>query len=102
MAMLMLNSIFKRTWGERAGAVPATEYWVDVISAVKNQHPGFIFIAEAYWDSEGELQQKGFDFCYDKKLYDRMSAREQLAIGACMAFEVYVGKRIQKKQGENP
>jgi len=72
MAMLFLNAIFERTWGGRAGPRPATEYWVDVISAIKERYPGFLFIAEAYWDLEWELQQKGFDFCYDKKLYDRM------------------------------
>lgn len=72
MAMLLLNSIFQRTWGNRAGATPPTEYWVDAISAVKQEYPGFLFIAEAYWDLEWELQQKGFDFCYDKRLYDRL------------------------------
>ena len=72
MAMLFLNAIFERTWGARAGKRPATEYWVDVISAIKKRHPDFLFIAEAYWDLEWELQQQGFDFCYDKKLYDRM------------------------------
>jgi len=72
MAMLFLNAIFERTWGGRSGPRPATEYWVDVISAVKKKHPGFLFLAEAYWDMEWELQQKGFDFCYDKKLYDRL------------------------------
>ena len=70
--MLLLNAIFERTWGGRAGPRPATEYWVDVISAIKSRHPGFLFIAEAYWDLEWELQQQGFDFCYDKKLYDRL------------------------------
>ena len=34
--------------------------------------PAFLFIAEAYWDLEWELQQQGFDFCYDKRLYDRL------------------------------
>ncbi|HEX5111156.1 MAG TPA: hypothetical protein VFV95_22040, partial [Vicinamibacterales bacterium] len=34
--------------------------------------PGFLFIAEAYWGREWELQQLGFDFCYDKTLYDRL------------------------------
>ena len=34
--------------------------------------PKFLFIAEAYWDLEWELQQQGFDFCYDKRLYDRL------------------------------
>ena len=72
MAMLLLNTIFERTWGDRAGQRPATEYWVDVISAVKKAHPGFLFMAEAYWDLEWELQQLGFDYCYDKKLYDRL------------------------------
>ena len=72
MAMLVLNSIFERTWGHRAGARPATEYWVDVISAIKREHPDFLFIAEAYWDLEWELQQQGFDYCYDKRLYDRL------------------------------
>ncbi len=72
MAMLLLNVIFESTWGGRAGPHPSTEYWVDVISAIKAGNPGFIFIAEAYWDMEWELQQHGFDFCYDKKLYDRL------------------------------
>src|SRR5215469_14786838 len=72
MAMLMLNEIVARTWGSRAGPPPATEYWTDLIPAVKAARPDFLFMAEAYWDREWELQQKGFDFCYDKRLYDRL------------------------------
>ena len=72
MAMLFLNQVFERTWGSHAGPRPATEYWADLISAIKRKHPEFLFIAEAYWDMEWELQQKGFDFCYDKRLYDRL------------------------------
>ncbi len=72
MAMLLLNDVFQRTWGGRAGQPPPTEYWQNVIPAVKRSHPDFLFIAEAYWDLEWELQQKGFDFCYDKRLYDRL------------------------------
>jgi hypothetical protein len=72
MAMLLLNSVFERTWGARAGERPATDYWRDVIPAIKRAHPEFVFIAEAYWDLEWELQQQGFDFCYDKRLYDRL------------------------------
>ena len=72
MAMLMLNDIVARTWGSRAGPPPATEYWTDLIPAVKAAHPDFLFIAEAYWDREWELQPQGFDFCYDKRLYDRL------------------------------
>ncbi len=72
MAMLLINSIFERTWGKRAGQPPATEYWVDVISAIRKAHPDFLLMAEAYWDLEWELQQQGFDYCYDKRLYDRL------------------------------
>jgi len=72
MAMLLLNSIFERTWGSRAGKQPATEYWRDLIPVVKRTYPDFLFVAEAYWNLEWELQQQGFDFCYDKRLYDRL------------------------------
>ena len=72
MAMLLINNIFARTWGERAGEMPATEYWREVIAAIKQRYPQFLFLAEAYWDLEWELQQQGFDYCYDKRLYDRM------------------------------
>jgi glycosidase len=80
MAMLLLNSVFARTWGNRAGQPPPSDYWVEVISAVKSSHPFFIFMAEAYWDLEWELQQKGFDFCYDKKLYDRLAHENAEAV----------------------
>jgi len=76
MAMLMLNAIFERTWGARAGAKPVDDYWATVIPAIKAKWQEFRFIAEAYWDLEWELQQQGFDHCYDKKLYDRMEHGE--------------------------
>ena len=72
MAMLLLNEVFARTWGNRAGQRPASEYWTNVIPAVKKKFPNFIFIAEAYWDLEWQLQQLGFNYCYDKRLYDRL------------------------------
>jgi hypothetical protein len=85
MAMLFLNAVFERTWGGRAGARPATEYWGEAIRAVKQAHPGFLFIAEAYWDLEWELQRQGFDFCYDKTLYDRLEhgAAESIRLHLC-------------------
>ncbi|MGB8528036.1 MAG: alpha-amylase family glycosyl hydrolase, partial [Rhodoplanes sp.] len=38
MAMLLLNDIFERTWSARAGRRPTTEYWQDLIPAVKAKH----------------------------------------------------------------
>lgn len=87
VAMLLLNDIFAETWGERAGAKPETEFWEELIHAVKTRQPDFLFIAEAYWDLEYALMQNGFDYCYDKRLYDRLahenaeSVREHLLAG---------------------
>jgi hypothetical protein len=72
MAMLLLNKIFGGTWGIHAAATPVDDYWKTVIPTIRAKWPEFRFIAEAYWDLEWELQQQGFDHCYDKKLYDRM------------------------------
>lgn len=73
MAMLVFNDIFARTWGHRAGPPPADEFWPSILAEVRAAHPGFLFIAEAYWDTEWTLQQHGFDLCYDKRLYDRLA-----------------------------
>jgi len=72
MAMLLTNSIFPKTWGLYADKPLEKEFWVDVIDGIKKIYPNFIFIAEVYWDMEWELIQQGFDFCYDKRLYDRL------------------------------
>jgi hypothetical protein len=80
MAMLMMNDIFERTWGARGGPRPAGEYWPTTISFVKDVYPDFVFIAEAYWDREWELQQQGFDYCYDKRLYDRLAHEDAASV----------------------
>ncbi len=67
MAMLLLPDIFQRTWG-----IVAEPFWPAAIAAVRRVHPDFTFLAEAYWELEWELQQQGFDYCYDKRLYDRL------------------------------
>jgi hypothetical protein len=72
MAMLLVNRVFARTWGERVGPPPAEEAWTEVLREVRAAAPGFLVLAEAYWDMERELQQLGFDACYDKRLYDRI------------------------------
>jgi hypothetical protein len=67
MAMLILPDVFERTWGLR----PAP-FWPDAIGRVRALHPDFLFMAEVYWDLEWALQQQGFDYTYDKRLYDRL------------------------------
>lgn len=74
MAMLVLNGVFKRVWGDyvKDRERPEAEFWPEVISLVRRKRPGFIFLAEAYWGLEETLQEMGFDFTYDKALYDRL------------------------------
>jgi len=72
MAILLINSIFKRTWGSRPGEPPSVEYWSEMINSVRVKYPNVLFMAEAYWDLEWDLQQLGFDYCYDKRFYDRL------------------------------
>lgn len=72
MAMLMTNRVFEQTWSHYVTDMPDTEYWRDIIPAVKDHYPDFIFAAEVYWDMEYDLIQQGFDYTYDKRLYDRV------------------------------
>jgi len=67
MAMLVLPEVFERTWGR---SIP--HFWSTAITKVREHFPDFIFLAEVYWDQEWALQQEGFDFTYDKRLYDRL------------------------------
>ena len=73
MAMLGLNDVFQKVWGEHITETrPETEFWAEVIPEVKKVAPHFLFIGEVYWDMDWTLQQLGFDFTYDKRLFDRM------------------------------
>ena len=42
---------------------------------MKKIHPGFLFFAEVYWGLEGLLQERGFDYTYDKNLYDHLVSK---------------------------
>jgi len=67
MAMLLLPDVFERTWGR-----VARPFWPEATRHVRERVPGFTFMAEVYWDLEWAMQQQGFDYAYDKRLYDRL------------------------------
>jgi glycosidase len=67
MAMLVLPEVFERTWG-----IKAQPFWPIATQVVREKNPEFCFMAEVYWDMEWTLQQQGFDYTYDKRLYDRL------------------------------
>jgi glycosidase len=67
MAMLVLPDVFERTWGRRAPL-----FWPNATRQVREHAPGFRFMAEVYWDLEWTMLEQGFDYAYDKRLYDRL------------------------------
>jgi len=67
MAMLVLPDVFERTWGRRAPL-----FCPGATQRVRQRVPGFCFMAEVYWDLEWTMLQQGFDYAYDKRLYDRL------------------------------
>jgi len=96
MAMLMTNRIFVNTWGKKAGTPPNREFWEEIISSVKKVYPHFLFLAEVYWDMEWELQKQGFDFCYDKRLYERLANEDATTIKDHLKAEwVYQSKLLR-------
>ena len=99
MAMLPLNDVFARTWGPRRDASgaplpgPQDEFWPGAIAAVRSAHPRFIFMAEAYWGLEGRLQELGFDYTYDKGLYDALVANDAGGVVAHLDGDVAAQSR---------
>jgi glycosidase len=74
MAMLARSEVFANTWKRFAFTTrkSKSEFWKDAIGKIRKSNPKFLFIAEAYWNMEWDLQQLGFDYTYDKRLYDRL------------------------------
>jgi hypothetical protein len=79
MAMLVTRDVFLRTWSGQFEP-PDAEFWPAAVGEVKVAYPGFLLMAEVYWDLEYQLQQMGFDFAYDKRLYDRLRGKEPMLV----------------------
>lgn len=77
MAMLVLKDVFARTWKNQP---TETEFWSEAIEAVRKADRDFLFLAEAYWDLEQQLLELGFDYAYDKRVYDHLIARNPRAL----------------------
>ena len=101
MAMLALDSVFRRVWGERAlrtaGDPPASgEFWSEAIHDARANRPSFVFLAEAYWGLERELQILGFDYTYDKTLYDLLVRRDPAGIRSHLAAPLEIQARAAR------
>jgi glycosidase len=67
MAMLVLPEVFERTWN-----ISCQPFWPQATQRVQQHSPEFCFMAEVYWDLEWTMLRQGFDYAYDKRLYDRL------------------------------
>jgi glycosidase len=97
MVMLMLNKVFKNAWGSYVSeSAPQEEFWPQAIRAVKADAPLFVFGAEVYWGLEWEVQEIGFDYTYDKILYDRLlMSSPQDILGHLSAEHLYQKRSIR-------
>jgi hypothetical protein len=98
MAMLLLHDVFAKTWAHLPlhGPEAGGEFWPDAIRAVKAEQRAFLFMAEVYWGLEGTLQSLGFDFTYDKALYDDLIWRHHAEAQAKLrcAPRAYVARSV--------
>lgn len=97
MAMLPLNNVFNNTWmgiiSKQKLSKPRSEFWHEAISEVRKLKHDFIFIAEAYWDLEWQLQQLGFDFTYDKRLTDKLAGTDVFDIKLHLMADINFQKK---------
>ena len=86
MAMLVLNEVFAKTWERFQVSSRPDPAGLGVLgcqrflATIKQAHPGFVFLAEAYWGLEPRLQALGFDYTYDKALYDGLVTRDAAGV----------------------
>jgi hypothetical protein len=88
MAMLLLDDVAQRTWGERIGPPLPQPFWVEVLDAVRRTHPELHVIGEVYWDRQPDLLTQGFDRCYDKALTDDLLAADGRAVRGRLGAEL--------------
>jgi glycosidase len=94
MAMLVTNEIFHRTWGNflKPWPTPTAEFWQEATAAL----PDFIWLAEVYWDMESSIQELGFQFTYDKRLYDRLREGSPTQVRAHLGADLSYQSRLAR------
>ena len=99
MAMLLLPDVFARTWAAQLDGRTVPPFWPGAIAAVRAAHPGFRMMAEVYWGLEQRLIDDGFEWAYDKALYDALhdgdarSVRDLLA--AAPAAQLHLARFLE-------
>lgn len=84
VAMLVLEDVFRSTWGD-GGIDEPGDFWSEAIPAVRGRHPELALLAEVYWGMEDRLVHAGFDWAYDKDLLDRLCAGSPVPVREAVA-----------------
>ncbi|MBE2278917.1 MAG: glycosidase [Ignavibacteriaceae bacterium] len=98
MAILSLNTVFSNTWqglisnGEKKNITQ--EFWSIALNKLKENFPDVITIAESYWNQEQYLQLLGFDFTYDKTLFDKIRANTVTEIKSHLHSDISFQNRL--------
>jgi hypothetical protein len=95
MAMLVTREIFLRTWGGEYDRCDA-EFWPEAIAAVRARRRDFLMLAEVYWDLEHRMLELGFDYAYDKRLYDRLVRHDGAAVRAHLRADFDHQRRVMR------
>jgi hypothetical protein len=66
------------------------------VQEVRGSFPEFRLLAEVYWDREWDLMQEGFDYAYDKRLYDRLRAGNTPGIRAHLSAPLDYQRRLAR------
>jgi hypothetical protein len=94
MAMLVLPDVFERTWG-----LSMRPFWPAAVAACRQVQPEFTILGEVYWDLEGEMLGQGFDYTYDKSLYDDLVDRKtgdlRLRLSAPFEYQRRMGRFLE-------
>jgi len=93
----LLPEVFAGTWERHLPReTEIASFWEEAIPAVRGRHPGFVFLAEAYWGLEGALQAQGFDYTYDKELYDKLREGDVPGVRAHLAGDAEAQARCAR------
>jgi hypothetical protein len=71
VSMLLLPEVLESTWGPGDPAEKG-DFWTEAFAALRARHPETVAIAEVYWGLQDRLASLGFDYAYDKDLYDEL------------------------------
>lgn len=84
VAMLVLEDVFRSTWGD-GGIDEPGDFWSEAIPAARARFPELALLAEVYWGMEERLVGLGFDWSYDKDLLDRLCTGNPVPIREIVA-----------------